>query len=70
MTTEKNYPHWNYPLRKLWLRMVRGRWSKFRSAYKNSEIRSGCVYYPDKVYNWLNQFDEMDKLMKDYYKNA
>ena len=68
MTKRKNYPHWAYPLKKIWLRIVRARWKRFRSAH--SDIRTGCIYYPDEVYDWLGQFDKMDKLMKDYYKNA
>ncbi len=65
---QRDYPYWNYPLKKLWLRAVRMRWRRYRSA--QYDIRTGCVYFPDEVYDWLQKFDEMDKLMKDYYKNA
>lgn len=67
-----NYPNHAFGRKKEWLRDVRKRWVEFRKKHINQEnsVRSGCVYYPDEVYRWLNQFDKMDELMKDYYKNA
>jgi hypothetical protein len=73
----KNYPHWNYPIKRLWLRQARKQWSEFRRSFalsNNNAVTSGCIFYPKPVYEWLNkiraEMKEMDKIMKDYYKNA
>jgi hypothetical protein len=67
---KSNYPYWNFITRRRWLSNVHMRWSIFRKYYNHSDITTGCAYYPDEVYEWLNQFEKMDKLMKDFYKNA
>lgn len=69
------YPYWNHNSKREWLKDVRRRWTKFRREYRHrmdyaESVRTGSAYYPDKVYQWLAKFDEMDKLMKEYYKNA
>jgi hypothetical protein len=64
------YPDFAYPTKRVWLRSVRKRWTAFRKEIKESDMFCGCAYYPKEVYEWLNQFDKMDNLMKDYYKNA
>ena len=69
MKIEK-YPDWDFKSKNEWLRDVRKRWCAFRKIIILGNICSGCAYYPDEVYEWLNKFDEMDKKMKEYYKNA
>ena len=71
----KNYPTHAYKSKKLWLRNVRKRWVLFRRYWRNTgnwdeSIWCGCLYYPKEVYEWLNQFEKMDKLMREHYKNA
>lgn len=73
--SQKNdYPHWAYPSKKDWLRDVRKRWAKFRRMQGEQSIMSGCAFYPKEVYRWLYDFrqemDRMNKLMRDYYKGA
>ena len=65
----RNYPDWDFT-RKEWLRYVRKNWTVFRKIINHGNIRSGCAYYPKGVLEWLNKFEEMDKKMKEYYKNA
>ncbi len=67
----KNYPTHVFQNNKQWLRDVRKRWARFRKHWNNeNHVTSGCVYYPNEVYKWLGKFQEMDKLMKEYYKKA
>jgi phage pi2 protein 07 len=68
----RNYPDFAYPTKRDWLRDVRKRWTSFRRVVKSDDIRiyCGCAYYPKEVFEWLNQFKKMDKLMKEHYKNA
>lgn len=68
----KHYPN-QFKNNRLFLNNVRRRWIEFRrdwnkGFYKRS-IVSGCYYYPPEVYNWIMKFPEIDKLMKEYYKN-
>ena len=74
---KKNYPHWAYPIRRLWLRQVRKQWSEFRRSFNIPNLNpvyEGSAFYPKPVYEWLmkirDEMKEMDKLMKEYYKNA
>lgn len=73
---KKEFPHWEFSSKKSWLRNVRKRWVRFRkpfSYHSNKEgdtVKSGCVYYPPEVMQWLGEFEKMDKLMREYYKNA
>lgn len=64
----KEYPNVVYSTRKEWLRDVRGRWNIFKKTQVN--IRLGCIFYPKEVFEWLKKFKEMDKKMREYYKNA
>ena len=68
----KNYPDFAFKRKKLWLRDVRKRWSGFRSDWNRNEncVTTGCAYYPPEVWKWLCEFEKMDKLMREYYKNA
>ena len=66
----ENYPDWNFKTKKEWLRNVRKRWTIFRKILNHGNICDGCAYYPVEVYKWLDRFEEMDKIMKEYYKNA
>ena len=67
----KDYPDHAFENKKEWLRNVRKRWTQFRK-YNNQEnnVKAGCYYYPEEVYEWLNKFEKMDKLMKYYYRNT
>ena len=70
---KKDYPHWNYPTKKDWLKNVRKRWMTFRKSTRNDNlggVHLGCAYYPKEVYKWICRCDKMDKLMKEYYKNG
>ena len=68
----KNYPDFIFNRKKIWLRDVRKRWTLFRKMFcdNDNSVWTGCVYYPEDVHKWLNQFERMDKIMRDYYKNA
>ena len=70
MSKIKNYPYWVHPTKKDWLRRARKQWSELRKAINKTDVTVGSVFYPDEVYNWLVQFEKMDYLMKEYYKNA
>jgi len=76
MEKKKDYPHWVYPSKKAWLRRTRHYWSEFYRSMKyppDENIMTGSAYYPKSVYDWLNKFrdqlEEVNKVMKDYYKN-
>jgi len=68
----KDYPTHAYKTKREWSRDVRKRWCKLRSNIKisSNSVRGGCAYYPEDVYKWIDQFEKMDELMRDYYKNA
>lgn len=66
----KGYPYFAYKTKKEWLRMSRKRWVVFRKSLRQCDVKLGCAYYPKEVYEWLKKFGEMDKAMKEYYKNA
>lgn len=70
--TNTNYPNYAFKNKKLWLRDVRKRWAAIRKfiRHNNESVVMGCVFYPDEVYDWIQQFDKMDAKMKDYYKNV
>ena len=70
MHKSENYPDHAYGTRREWLKRVRDKWNCFRKSFHKTEVITGCAYYPDEVYNWLIQFEKMNKLMKEYYKNA
>jgi len=63
---DKNYPYWNFRTEREWKRDVRKRWMEFRKAYKS--IRNGCAFYPIAVK--LEEFEYMDKQMKQWFKKA
>ena len=52
-----------------WLRQARKQWSSFRRYFKKMMLPVDA-YYPDEVYQWLRQFDKMDEIMRDFYRNA
>ena len=66
----KDYPDWDFKTRQEWLRNVRKNWSSFRKSFNHHKIMYGSAYYPEEVYQWLNEFYKMDKKMKEYYRNA
>lgn len=70
----KDYPDWNHESKKSWLRQVRKQWSDFRRKINHSDYNCGSAYYPEEVYEWIKKFqsdfEKMDKIMRDYYKNA
>jgi hypothetical protein len=66
----KNYPDWEFETKQKWLRNVRKNWSSFGKSFNHHEMMCGSAYYPEEVYQWLNEFDKMDKKMKEYYRNA
>lgn len=68
MSREKDWPYWNYPTKREWLRDVRRRWVAYRKAY--NEIRLGCAYYPTQTTPDRDSFDEMDKKMRAFYSKA
>ncbi len=70
MAKKKDYPTWDYKSKKEWLCKVRKRWVKFRKVFNNDSVRTGCVYYPREVLDWLGKFEKMDAKMREYYKNA
>ena len=66
----KHYPYWDFKTKRDWLIHVRSKWVRFRNIFNRGDISTGSVYYPEEVYQWLNKFHKMDKIMKEYYKNA
>lgn len=66
----------NFRTKKLWLRDVRRRWVQFRKLLndRNESPWYGCSYYPPEVraflYEIVNEFKEIDRLMCEYYKEA
>lgn len=67
----KAYPKWKYSSRKNWLKHVRKRWIKFRKEFEGCEaIHMGSAFYPSEVQQWIREFNKIDGLMKEYYKNA
>lgn len=70
------FPNWQHKTNRDWLKNVRKRWKAFRLFYRfgESNIMTGSAYYPKEVYEWLvktqNEFEKMDEIMKQYYKNA
>jgi hypothetical protein len=67
----QGYPAWTYKNKSVWKASVRQRWVKFRRAMNsNDSIHLGCAYYPEEVYRWIEQFEKMDNLMKDFYGRA
>jgi hypothetical protein len=74
MKSNRDYPAWAYKTKKKWLQTVRKRWVQFRKSMDKTEVMVGCAYYPKEVYNELIEMklniEKLDKLMKEYYKNA
>lgn len=64
----KDWPHWNFPTKREWLRDVRKRWTAYRKAYQ--DVRTGCAFYPGTVTMDREAFEIADKKMRDYYKNT
>lgn len=66
------YPDHAYKTKRDWLKDVRARWKVLRKEiqYNEESVRYGCVYYPQEVFAWIQEFKKMDRLMQEYYKNT
>jgi len=68
---KSRYPKHAFQTKRLWLQTVRKRWIILRNTFRAGDsIMLGSAYYPKDVYKWLRDFEKMDKIMKEYYKNA
>lgn len=65
-----DFPYTAFKTKEAWLKEVRGKWTAFYKAFKETKVTHGSYYYPLEVSCWLAAFNSdeinMNRLMDEY----